>query len=52
MARASAVHNRAALLASDCGLPDLAREWCHRHADAYLRARFWFAVFGGCQPVA
>jgi hypothetical protein len=37
-ASASAVHNQAALLASDVGLPDLAREWCHRHAGAYLRA--------------
>ncbi|WP_439681593.1 hypothetical protein [Embleya sp. MST-111070] len=36
---ASAVHNLAALLASDCGLPDLARQWCHRHAHLYLRAR-------------
>ncbi|MER6174203.1 hypothetical protein [Streptosporangium sp. NPDC001681] len=38
-ASASAVFNQAALLASDVGLPDLARAWCHRHADAYLRAR-------------
>jgi hypothetical protein len=37
-AGASAVYNQAALIASDCGLPDLARQWCHRHADAYLRA--------------
>ncbi|MGW9211010.1 hypothetical protein ACWGR4_29000 [Embleya sp. NPDC055664] len=36
---ASAVHNLAALLASDCGMPDLARLWCHRHADLYLHAR-------------
>ncbi|MFC0860935.1 hypothetical protein ACFHYQ_01365 [Sphaerimonospora cavernae] len=36
---ASAVFNQAALLASDLDLPDLAREWCHRHADLYLRAR-------------
>jgi hypothetical protein len=35
-AAASAVHNRAALLASDCGLPELARTWCHRHARLYL----------------
>lgn len=39
MAAASAVHNLAALLASDVGLPDLARQWCHRHAMVYLRAR-------------
>lgn len=29
---ASAVYNQAALLASDAGLPELARTWCHRHA--------------------
>ncbi len=39
MGAASAVHNLAALLASDVGLPDLARQWCHRHAMVYLRAR-------------
>jgi hypothetical protein len=38
-AAASAVHNLAALLASDCRLPDLARQWCRRHAEVYLRAR-------------
>jgi hypothetical protein len=38
LAAASAVHNRAALLASDCGLPDLARQWCHSQANVYLRA--------------
>jgi hypothetical protein len=32
------VHNQAALVASDCGLPDLARQWCHRQANVYLRA--------------
>lgn len=37
LAAASAVHNLAALLASDCGLPDLARQWCHRQANVYLR---------------
>ncbi|MCN9240195.1 hypothetical protein NGF19_05205 [Streptomyces sp. RY43-2] len=35
---ASAVYNQAALIASDLGLPDLAREWCHQHAAAYLHA--------------
>ncbi|MFJ1599638.1 hypothetical protein [Streptomyces sp. NPDC088261] len=35
---ASAVYNQAALIASDIGLPDLARELCHRHAAAYLHA--------------
>lgn len=38
LAAASAVHNLAALLASDCGLPDLARQWCHRQATVYLHA--------------
>lgn len=36
LAAAASVHNQAALLASDCGQPDLARDWCHRHARAYL----------------
>ena len=35
---ASTVFNQSALLASDLGLPDLARSMCHRHANAYLRA--------------
>jgi len=35
---ASVVFNQAALLASDLGLPDLARAWCHRHAELYLHA--------------
>ncbi|MFF2041862.1 hypothetical protein ACFVVX_15650 [Kitasatospora sp. NPDC058170] len=34
--RASTVFNQAALLASDVGLPEYARELCHRHADLYL----------------
>lgn len=38
LTEASAVYNLAALIASDCGLPDLARQWCLDHADAYLRA--------------
>lgn len=38
-ALASAAFNKAALLASDCGLPDLARTLCWRHADVYLRAQ-------------
>ncbi|WP_435126333.1 hypothetical protein [Micromonospora tulbaghiae] len=33
---ATAVFNLAALLASDCGMPDLARTWCHRLATAAL----------------
>jgi hypothetical protein len=35
---ASAVFNQAALVASDLGLPDVARSMCHRHAAAYLHA--------------
>ncbi|WP_030741984.1 hypothetical protein [Streptomyces sp. NRRL F-5135] len=35
---ASAVYNQAALIASDLGLPDLAREMRHQHAAAYLDA--------------
>ncbi|MFF3525225.1 hypothetical protein WID27_00680 [Streptomyces sp. F41] len=35
---ASAVYNQAALIASDLGLPDLARRMCHQHAAAYLHA--------------
>ncbi|MGW0239875.1 hypothetical protein [Micromonospora chalcea] len=38
LAAASAVYNQAALIASDCGQPELTRKWCHEHADAYLRA--------------
>lgn len=34
-----AVHNQAALIASDCGLPDLAWKWCRRQATLHLRAR-------------
>jgi len=39
LTEAAAVYNQAALLASDCGLPDLARQWCHRQVNVYLRAR-------------
>ncbi|WP_097899965.1 hypothetical protein [Streptomyces sp. b94] len=35
---ASSVFNQAALIASDLGLPDLARAMCHEHAAAYLRS--------------
>jgi hypothetical protein len=35
---ASSAFNQAALLASDVGLPGLARQWCHQHANAYLQA--------------
>ncbi|WP_189168064.1 hypothetical protein [Pilimelia anulata] len=36
-AQATAVFNLAALIASDCGLPDLARHWAHRLAHTALR---------------
>ena len=36
--QASAVLNQAALLASDVGLTELARTWCHTHAHARLAA--------------
>ncbi|MET8757573.1 hypothetical protein [Lentzea sp. NPDC004782] len=39
LTEAAAVHNQAALVASDCGLPDLARQWCHQQVNLYLRAR-------------
>ncbi|MEU7183247.1 MULTISPECIES: hypothetical protein [Streptomyces] len=35
---ASTVYNQAALIASDVGAPDTAREMCHQHAAAYLHA--------------
>lgn len=35
---ASTVYNQSALLASDLGLPNLAREMCHQHATTYLQA--------------
>jgi hypothetical protein len=38
LAAASAVFNQAALLASDCGAADQARQWCRQHAGIYLRA--------------
>ncbi|MDG4820212.1 hypothetical protein O7628_32425 [Micromonospora sp. WMMD956] len=37
MADAAHVLNKAALIASDAGLPDLARRICWQHIDAYLR---------------
>ncbi|TQM01613.1 hypothetical protein [Pseudonocardia kunmingensis] len=38
LSTAAAAHNRAALIASDCGLADLARSWCRQQLDVYLRA--------------
>lgn len=35
----AAVHNKAALIASDVGMPDLAREFCWRHFDLYQDSR-------------
>lgn len=37
LAAAAQVYNGAALLASDVGLPELARDWCWEHAHAYLQ---------------
>ena len=34
--KASIVFNGAALVASDCGDTELARTWCHQHANLYL----------------
>lgn len=50
---ASAVYNQAALIASDLGLPDLAREMCHQHADAYLHACLLpgMSAIRGLEPV-
>jgi hypothetical protein len=50
---ASSVFNQAALLASDLGLPDLARQWCHRHAAAYLRGlpRTGMDAIRGLEPL-
>jgi hypothetical protein len=36
---AATAHNKAALIASDCGLPDLARSLCWQQFNVYLRAR-------------
>ncbi|WP_431884237.1 hypothetical protein [Micromonospora gifhornensis] len=35
MAEAAHALNLAALIASDCGLPDLARQWCWQHINIY-----------------
>jgi hypothetical protein len=37
IAQATAVFNLSALIASDCGMPELARQWCHRLARTALR---------------
>ncbi|MES0836956.1 hypothetical protein [Nocardiopsis tropica] len=37
LAAAAQLYNGAALLASDVGLPELARDWCWEHAHAYLK---------------
>jgi hypothetical protein len=41
---AATAHNKAALIASDCGLPDLARSLCWRQFDVYLRATTVFSA--------
>jgi len=38
LGQAAAVHNLAALILSDCGLPEQARDLCHRHTLAYAGA--------------
>jgi hypothetical protein len=35
--RAAEVLNKAALIASDCGIPAMARELCHRHYEVYAQ---------------
>ncbi|MEV0636432.1 hypothetical protein AB0I77_15970 [Streptomyces sp. NPDC050619] len=39
LSQAATAMNKSALIASDCGLPRLARELCRRHAEIYLRAQ-------------
>lgn len=39
LSQAATAMNKSALIASDCGLPSLARELCWRHAEIYLRAQ-------------
>ncbi|MGW7069445.1 hypothetical protein ACWGII_34150 [Streptomyces sp. NPDC054855] len=39
VASATVALNKAALIASDCGMPDLARTLCWRHTEVYLRAQ-------------
>ncbi|WP_199844209.1 hypothetical protein [Streptomyces sp. RTd22] len=39
MALAATAFNKAALLASDCDLPELARALCWRHSEVYLRTQ-------------
>ncbi|MFV2178729.1 hypothetical protein ACFHW2_40315 [Actinomadura sp. LOL_016] len=39
LATAASAQNKAALIASDCGMPDLAHTLCRQHAALYLRAR-------------
>jgi len=40
---AAVAHNKAALIASDCGHHDLAAELCHAHHDRYRTLRTWTA---------
>lgn len=39
LAEACTVHNQAALISSDCGLPDLPRASCRQQTTLHLRAR-------------
>lgn len=36
-------YNKASLIASDCGIPDLARDLCHRHHEIHRSVRPWTA---------
>lgn len=53
LALAASAHNKAALIASDCGVPDLARELCWRQAALYLRAKplGWAAARHALEPL-
>lgn len=53
LAAAASTCNRAALIASDCGLPELAETWCRRHFAAYWARRplTGFAVTFALEPL-
>ncbi|WP_433234827.1 hypothetical protein [Actinomadura nitritigenes] len=53
LALAASAHNKAALIASDCGVPELARELCWRQAELYLHAKplRWTAARYALEPL-
>jgi hypothetical protein len=53
LALAASAHNKAALIASDCGVPELARELCWRQAALYLRTKplGWAAARLALEPL-